>query len=845
MVTRPTIVRTVLRDIRGSLGRFLAIFLMIALGVGFFAGFRLTEPDMTRTAQEYLEAHNLYDFRLVCTLGFSESEVDEMRKIPGWQFVGAYDTDVLIRFPDGGERAMRCLTRSDLVNLPHLTAGRMPEGANECLLDRKLDGQFALGDTLILSPDNPEATLGSLTADAGDAYTVVGFADSPVYLNYERGGTAIGNGSLAGILYLNESAFSGDVYTVIYADAPIAAAAYTAEYDAAVTELSGVAQALLNAASAARTATVRGQIADGIRLLEEKAALMDPAVPWQAALLATLREQIAALTAAQDSLTAGTYLLTRRDNVGYACFENDKAIVSAIAIVFPLLFLLVAVLVCVTTMARMVDEKRGEIGTYRSLGYAGWQVQMRFQLYAAAPAVAGWAIGYLLGSILIPRMLWRVYDILYGFTTLSTVFRPGVFLFCLFAAVGCACISTWIACRRELRETPAELIRPRAPAPGKTVWVERIRPLWHRLSFLRKVALRNIFRYKNRFFMMVAGVGCSAALLITGFGIYDSIRDIAAFEFREICVYDYAVTMDPDRAADTFRTLTELDGIRTGASLYMGSGTLSRGDSAASVTLVASDDARITDLIRFHTGGESLPYPAQGGALISVGVAERNGIRRGDTVTLRTDTAEVTLTVSGIFDNYVYEYAVMSPEDLTALCGSYAPNTAFLRGQTDPAAIRATGGVLNCTVTEDLMERVDGTLNSMKLIVVFVVVCAALLAFVVVYNLSNINIAERVREIATIKVLGFYPWEVSAYIFREILVLAGIGAVAGVPLGRLLHAFVMSQIRVNQVHFPNRIAPLSYVISVVMTLAFTALINLVMARRLDRIDMTGSLKSVE
>lgn len=554
-----------------------------------------------------------------------------------------------------------------------------------------------------------------------------------------------------------------------------------------------------------------------------------------------------------------TYLLGRDTNVGYVCFENDSAIVDGIANIFPIFFLLVAALVCSTTMNRMVEEQRTQIGALKALGYSKATIMWKFLFYAGSAALAGSLGGFFGGTWLFPRVIWSAYGIMYRVEPLVYVFDGGLLALSLTAALLCTMGTAWLSCRYELSQVAAELMRPKAPRPGKRVFLERLPFIWRRLGFLRKVSVRNIFRYKKRLFMMVAGIGGCTALLVTGFGIKDSIANIAKWQFTEIETYDIKTVFSKKPEKEEAKKLQEALGDSLLGSLFLeeSSMDLMAGEGKKAVNLIVAppeNQEKTEDYLRLETPkGEKLSYPKEGEAVITDKVAEELGISEGDTVFLQEEQGgRIEVRVSGISRNYVYNYAYINgdtyfgqlfkePEYKTALLKLSEAADVHLAA----AALMQLEETADVSVTRDVMERFESMMGSLDLIVVFIIICAGGLAFIVLYNLTNINITERVREIATIKVLGFYKKETAAYVFRENTVLALMGALVGLPLGCLLHRFVMSQIKIDMVAFDVRIQPQSYLYSAVLTILFAWLINRFMSGKLDKISMTESLKSVD
>ena len=553
------------------------------------------------------------------------------------------------------------------------------------------------------------------------------------------------------------------------------------------------------------------------------------------------------------------YVLDRNTNVGYVCFESDSGIVDGVSRVFPVFFILVAVLVCMTTMNRMVEEQRSMIGMFKALGYGEATIMGKYMIYSGTAAVIGCVGGYLIGTYVFPEVIWYAYHLMYINIPLIRVVDWKLICIVLAASLLCTIGTTWLSCRYELAETAAGLMRPKAPKPGKRVLLERIPFIWKRMKFLKKVSVRNIFRYKKRFFMMIIGISGCTALLLTGFGLKDSITGFADTQFGEIQVADGTISFNTGNMtgdADTAR-LDELlgDYVEEYDIVSEMSWDLVEDSGMKSVNMIIMEDpAHISRYVKFkdHKGRE-IDYPGKGEAVINNALAEQYGIKTGDEITVRnSEMKEIRVKVSGIFNNHVYNYVFISPDTYEEQMGS-APEykTVYfnLKDGIDAhqaaADLMEDSSILSVTVNNDMKERISNMMKSMNYIVIVVILSAGALAFIVLYNLTNINITERIREIATIKVLGFFKNETSAYVFRENRVLTAFGIVFGLILGVFLHRFVMSQIKVDMVSFDVYVAPLSYVYSIVLTFVFNFLVNLIMSAKLENINMAESLKSVE
>lgn len=1117
------LLKSTFREIRKSFGRFLSITCIIALGVGFFSGLKITRPDMIQTADQYLSEHAFFDYRLINTLGFDEQSVADAQSNPLIEAAeGSRCADLLLQNQKDDD-VYKIHSIPQKINTLHLVSGRLPEKENECIADRRYFSEETIGEILTVSPQNNEDGQKLLKEKN---LTIVGIADSPLYLNYERGTTSLGNGAVKAFLYVLPEAFSENYFTELYLTLADPGQSYSDAYRQAVEETEDAVTELSAQLAAARFSEIKAQaeqtyaenedlfreqeeafrqekenaeqklsqaetdlqaekknwnekqqeyqtgketylaavqtvnkakkeLADGQSQLEEKinqaqnavsemenvnrtidaltgelslrqeqakqleenektlrgqktalqqeqskieqaiTALTQPTernlpqnltkttlppedagqtlsfliqkkteLEKQAALLqekedqlqetkkelqqgidqlnqgieeaAKGLEQIQAasralgilrqkkdelekqqqelsekeeqlrqtkqtldqaekqlaegeeqlknaeeelrvkkaeteqafqeaekeLSEAQeelnqarqeiDSLSAPqSYTLNRNSNVGYLCFENDSAIVDGLAEIFPLFFFLVAAMMCMTTMVRMIDEQRTEIGVLKALGYSRASILFKYTFYSGSAAVIGSAAGFFAGSYLFPKTIWAAYGILYGFAPVQLIFHPLIAAGTLAVSLLCTMGTTLLVCREEMKACAAQIMRPKAPKNGKRIFFERFR-IFTRLKFLQKVCLRNIARYKQRLFMMILGVGGCTALLITGFGIQDSIQKLADYQYGQIFLYDCSVSFSddfsPQEQADFAASLSDSDDF-----LFLNETTCDiltpKGTKSAYVTAPAAEG--IEHFIRFESNGESVPFPTQGNAVVTKKFAETNGISVGSEITVKTkENRDVSLTVSGICDNYVSHYVYTPLASLTEN-REIKMTTALVKTEEGAdahqkaAKMAENSAVMNVTVNQDMRQRIDNMLTCVDYIVLLLIFSAGALAFVVIYNLTNINITERIREIATIKVLGFYPKETAGYVFGENLLLTAGGALLGLGLGKLLHAFVLSKINIDMISFNVRISPASFLISVLLTFVFSAAVDFFMYFKLQKINMAQSLKSIE
>ncbi|MCM1157795.1 MAG: FtsX-like permease family protein [Bacteroidales bacterium] len=1069
-------VKSTIREIKSSFGRYMAILLIVALGVGFFAGLKVAYETMLHTADNYLEDRKFFDFHLLSTLGFDEDAETMLADSAENAVVeGCKSVDILLEQEDGAELVIKTIERPSQVNVPQLTEGRMPENAGECLADEHLFNENDIGKTLMVASANDREDADKFS---GKTYTIVGLVRSPLYILYQRGTTAIGDGTIDGYIYLEAEAFNLDYDTDIYVALDKEAAIYSDDYeeladsqedtwkqlcaeqaekrynriyaeameeiedadrelqrekakgkkeleDAGKTLSDGRQQiadgegavyqakrtlsaneqtllqkeeeyqtgrqtyeANLDAYNRGKTAydqaatayntnykkyekqcakydtgkkkydqselqyaaaveqyeenkdylTAEQQAAkelelqqwratlDGTKeeLQRSEAQLSEAAADFRqtkkqlaaakkelekdAGLLAAVKEQLdqaaeqieegkkqlasargllgkkeQEIVKAKEEIEEGqeeynrakaefdekipdaekeieeakeklsdmekaeTYVLGRGTNAGYSSFENDAKIIEGVAKVFPIFFFLVAALVCMTTMTRMMEEQRTQIGVLKALGYSNPAIIGKYITYSGSAAIIGAAVGFFAGTWAFSVVIWNAYKMMYDMGDMHYLFKADYAVISMLVALLCSAGTTFVSCYHELQEMAAALMRPKAPRAGKRVLLEMLPLVWNRLRFIDKVSVRNLFRYKKRLFMMIVGVSGCTALLVTGMGMRDSIALIADKQFGEILLYDLEAGIDEGEV--------QAEGIAETLLVSGKSADLQAGGQTKSVNLMVPEKKEdFGKFIDMHgEAGNAVDFPKDGEAVITQKIAENCNVGIGDRITLQnSDLKGGSVTVTGIYENYFNHYAVMTPATYVALFGEEPEyNEMLIRVEEGvdahnvAAGLMKQDGVTMVSVSEDTEKQVGDMMKSLDYVVILVVVCAAMLAFIVIYNLNNINITERIREIATIKVLGFYREETNSYVFRENIVLTLLGSLLGVALGHYLHAFVMSQIKIEAIAFDVQVTGVSFAASVVLTLLFNQIVNFFMSKKLEGIDMAESLKSVE
>ena len=572
------------------------------------------------------------------------------------------------------------------------------------------------------------------------------------------------------------------------------------------------------------------------------------------------------------------YVLGRNTNAGFVSFSQDTERVGNLATIFPVIFFLVAALACLTTMTRMVEEQRTQIGALKALGFSRLSISMKYLGYAFLASLIGGILGLAVGCTLIPAVIANAFNIMYAMPPLEFMDQTVMCVLAVLAAVACTTGAALWACLSTLMDTPANLMRPRAPKAGRRVLLERVGFIWKRLTFTWKVTMRNLFRYQRRFWMTVIGIGGCTALIVTGFGLHESIFSILNEQFDHVFLYDATLGIDPDAGEEKLAAVERyLDGSPWIEDYLPASTTrleVSSTGPAQSVTMFAiGDQDRFTQFIRLnhrqddglvvlpgHSShiadllyGETGARPASG-AVITEKLSELLGVSVGDTIVLDGDK-RVEVRVADIVENYVQHYVYLSETCYRELFGEEPEQNEILLRYADGAAqtesnavsidLMAMDGVASYSYIATLRDTFTDSMEAIDYAVVIIIISAAALAFVVLYNLTNINITERTRELATLKVLGFFDTETTAYVYRENIFLTIFGIVLGLVLGRLLHAWMVVTVEVDIVMFGRTAPPYAYVLAAAFTAVFSVMVNIAAHFKLKKVDMVESLKTVE
>lgn len=829
--------KNLLREIKRTFTKFLSIFAICALGVAFFAGIRATSPDMKEAGDRLYNTYNLSDISVISTSGLTADNIRDLESIEGIRAVRAsLFVDAMARGTGEKEKNLRLYSMPiklksehvpliDLIpdygidtspeyemNGVEIVSGRMPLNDTETALDYTLEGSLVkqLGDEITLTTSGGTVTL-----------RVVGFIRSPMYISmFERGTSSIGNGTSDGFAYA-----SGNAISSLGTKLPV--------------------MSLLNTYYTRADIVISGK--EGLSAYSDE----------YEALVNEVTDRIEDYASTQS----GTwYIQDRSGNPGYSDYSENTDRIAAVGDVFPLIFFIVAALVCLTTMTRMVEEQRIEMGTMKALGYGGWQIAMKYAVYAMSACISGGVVGAIIGFKLFPYVIMKAYSIMYYLGKLETPYRADIAFMAIAAMAVCTAAATFSACYASLKEVPATLMRPKAPKAGRRVLLERIPFIWKKLSFTSKVTVRNLFRYKKRFFMSVIGIAGSGALLVTAFGLNDSIFGIIEKQFGDIWqmdvqayVYEAMPLADMQELLGKNPANDDFDSVMFCLDSQMEC--KNGGRSQNGVHLLGVESAgSMAGRVSLHNGGTPVTLD-DSGVVVTAKLAETLSIKAGDEINMRTGGEDHLMRVIGVADNYVYHYVYITAAYYETVFGKAMLYNGFMGnlkdGLTDETMDAMSTQLLSDSrmytvrTIESIYASVWDSLSILNYVVLVLILGSGMLTFVVMLNLTNINIGERMRELATLRVLGFYDKEMYAYIFRENNALSVIGAFVGLLFGKIMHLFVIRTCEVDMVMFVRSAKPLSYVYAFALTIVFSLIVNLLMRPKVRAIDMVESLKSAE
>ena len=900
-------------DIRKAFGRFISIILMIMIGVLLFVGIKSIGPNLENTAENYLKESQLSDLQIVSTAALTEVDQKMVENLEGAKVELGHSFPVI---EEKKQLILQIYSFNDTQNQNQLNliTGSLPTLNTEVVMDASLSNQYKIGDKLTLENELLTET----------EFEIVGFVESMLYIdNHERGVTTIGHGQVDGFVYIPELAFDTEAYSIMFVtfDSLREVPPFSESYNQELASWIGNLEELFDTRKHERKAEIQARgfeelaepeqtLIESKEELEEAQRQLDMArvqLVAQEEQLALQKSQLGGDTSNQqlsnaeaqlaeamvqleeqqkeldenrvlldeaiteiqearieiENLATPNYFINdRSSNPGFSGYTSLSESIDAMANVFPVFFFFIAILITFTTMTRMIEENRKEIGTLKALGYRKIEIASKYILYALLAAFIGTTIGVIIGSKYLPTVVFSMLGEQYIFNDFTTdFFTVPIGISVLVTLIATLGSSMWVL-MRDLQEKTTALLMPKAPKAGKRVLLERITPLWSRMNFNQKVTYRNLFRYKIRMVLTILGIAGCTGLMLAGFGLQDSLNAPAGIQFNEIMEYQAIVTLGDDMDAREDITIAQLltddEKITDLLPIYSEQITIrEKGIPNQTATVYLTDSAtRLQEFVTFNpiTKDSDTELDANG-AIISQRLSKIYNVQVGDPLTIQdSDGSEYAITITGIVENYLGHHIYMTEDYFKTVTGIEVPlNTYLLKLEamtiTQENALSEslldTDQVLNTTFMSSQIAKQEAAMANVGSVVLIFIILSGTLAFVVLYNLTNINISERERELATIKVLGFFNQEVTMYIVRENVIFTLFGILFGFAIGRALTWFILAMSSTDLITFPLVIEWQGYAISALMTCVFSAIVMFVTHIKLKNIKMIEALKSNE
>ncbi|MGO2289990.1 MAG: FtsX-like permease family protein [Lactococcus cremoris] len=866
---KKTLNKEIRRSITGSLGRFISIFSLMLLGTFAFVGLKVSGPDMRATAEEFYRQHQLADLTVTSTLGLDETDqrlINETKGLKKAEF--GYFQDLVIK---GKESSLRLFSKPDELSTYELMSGKLPQSNSEIALDYLYDSQYKIGQSIDFTP--PKSEDSDLLKN--HSFKIVGFVKSSEYVDKSNfGATTVGTGKLNGYGLVTKDAFDSKVYMIArlsYKNLQNISI-FDDKYD---NRLKREQKALENTFKnqpekrlAALKVDPEKQIIEAKsqisheesqlkqqenQLIAQKNQIGESSsaqtieqlngaqnqIDAGKEKLASAKAELAKKEAALNQLEEPTYQINNRKegNPGYKTFLEDSTRIDSLSNIFPVVLFAIALLVSLTTMTRFVEEERGNLGLLKALGYSNREIRKKFMVYGLVSSGLGALVGTIIGHTFLPLAVFNAYTASSTFSNLRLTFSPLWTIVAFAIAIACSLLPAYWVVRKELKEVPASLFLAKVPKAGSRILLEKIDFIWKRMSFTYKVTARNLFRYKKRMLMTIFGVAGCTALLVMGFGIRDSISGLASKQFGQILHYDM-IAIEKNKVSDKEKEA---------------SGKLEKQEVSLIATNQSDDLSKYVSLESRKNNQKIVLNDS--GAVISEKFAELLGLKVGDSLTLKDDENKpVRIKVSAITEMYMGHYIFMNQSVYQKVFKKdfmtngqliKLKNASVNNIQKMSAQLMQEDGIQAISQNSDLKKVIESFMYGINSVMIVLITCAILLAIVVIYNLTNINVSERIRELATIKVLGFYDREVTLYIYRETILLSFLGILVGFGLGDYFHQVIMNQLSADQIMFAPGLLWTNLLLSAAITFATTLLLALVVHFKLKAVDMLGALKSVD
>lgn len=815
------LLKHIFMKIKDNYKRFLSLICMAFLGVGFYAGIQSSSPDMLKTLDNFYDENNVYDISVISNVGLTEDDLLKLSKIKNVELaINIQEKDTYLEIEENNY-VVKLIEYNSQMNNVYIKEGRLPKNSNEVSVDNALleNNNLKLGD--------------SITID-GKKYSIVGNVISPLYFSAERPNSNLGSGKVDYYIYVYNGSLDLEAYSNIYIT------------------VKGAKKYLTNSDSYKK---LINNVKKYIDLIKDKQ--QDIRYDELYSDIIETSEMYGISIDESNFIKPKWYIYDRLDNTSYKELINASDNLKKIGNIFPIIFFAISVLVSLISMMRMIEEDRVENGTLKSLGYNSFHITLKYVIYSLLATTIGSSVGAIFGSYMIPSVIWNIYKKIFFIPKFIYLLKSDYNALGLWICILCICGTSVIVCIKNLREVPANLMRPKAPKSGKKILLERINFIWKKLKFSDKITIRNIFRYKSRVITTVLGIAGCTSLILAGFGLKDSIKDVTDFQFNNIIKYDkLLMTNESINQIDIEKELLNDDKVENFTNVNTQNIKVLFNDEEQEVTMITPDDfnsiSKSISLIDLKTNN-IIDNISDNSCIISEKTAKLLDIDVGDKISLLdNDNNKYDIKVSYIIKNYINQYLYINKNTYNNLFNNYKINSILISlkdkdknsKEFDKKYI-SNGYALTIVDNDDMKNSMNDMLGSIDSIVAILIIAAASLAFVVLYNLSNINISERKREIATLKVLGFYPSEVDKYINRETVLLTILGIGIGLLFGSYLSHFIISTCEPDYIMFDRHVYTLSYFYSLFITVIFTIIVTIVTHFNLKKINMVTSLKNVE
>lgn len=815
------LLKHIFMKIKDNYKRFLSLICMAFLGVGFYAGIQSSSPDMLKTLDNFYDENNVYDISVISNVGLTEDDLLKLSKIKNVELaINIQEKDTYLEIEENNY-VVKLIEYNSQMNNVYIKEGRLPKNNNEVSVDNALleNNNLKLGD--------------SITID-GKKYSIVGNVISPLYFSAERPNSNLGSGKVDYYIYVYNGSLDLEAYSNIYIT------------------VKGAKKYLTNSDSYKK---LINNVKKDIDLIKDKQ--QDIRYDELYSDIIETSEMYGISIDESKFIKPKWYIYDRLDNTSYKELINASDNLKKIGNIFPIIFFAISVLVSLISMMRMIEEDRVENGTLKSLGYNSFHITLKYVIYSLLATTIGSSVGAIFGSYMIPSVIWNIYKKIFFIPKFIYLLKSDYNALGLWICILCICGTSVIVCIKNLREVPANLMRPKPPKSGKKILLERINFIWKKLKFSDKITIRNIFRYKSRVITTVLGIAGCTSLILAGFGLKDSIKDVTDFQFNNIIKYDkLLMTNESINQIDIEKELLDDDKVENYTNVNTQNVKVLFNDEQQEVTMITPDDfnniSKSISLIDLKTNN-IIDNISDNSCIISEKTAKLLDIDVGDKISLLdNDNNKYDIKVSYIIKNYINQYLYINKNTYNNLFKDYKINSVLISLKNEDKNSKdfdkkyiSNGYALTIVDNDDMKNSMNDMLGSIDSIVAILIIAAASLAFVVLYNLSNINISERKREIATLKVLGFYPSEVDKYINRETVLLTILGIVIGLLFGSYLSHFIISTCEPDYIMFDRHVYTLSYFYSLFITVIFTIIVTIVTHFNLKKINMVTSLKNVE